>query len=513
MRGAYKDLVNIRVRHEYYSDRISNDLDFHPIPKTEKKLAGHGLLFMSDHNGFKVVYPSHNTSNEPFIPIEASQDFSFAIHLKNLEFFNFTKVAEKRGFVSFFSNRIHDLEEIKTDHSKFAKANHLHHYFADTSTVSSLIGLDPLTYQNNAFGFVQIFNDALKEPDHSISFETQSKVWKYFVVLPHGSDGNEYVIQKKNSQPADSRYKALQISFLNEEPSQLEDGRTVLPYSSGIQVGTTGVFDAEGQPIEGEPFKGLIDCPKRVAIPKFEQEAKPSNEYLKVYKHKERTTNHYTFKRIVLEDCSTLTFTREWVSVHELICKGEATIKFQQDTKLYVREKLELGEDCNLNPTSRRLLCLVGKKNAAINCLSIKIGNGSVVNGVFFTYGTLEIEPRHYHHHHHYHHYYKDDDDDDDDDKRKSSHRKTEMNGVFIAGRTKDQDKAEWNLVKNTWDNPHSAEEVKLVPIPFYEEKLRNLQLIKKNSKRGLPQGTSVVFKNLPNPSIGDLKPELFIYL
>ncbi|MFB6317221.1 hypothetical protein [Saccharicrinis sp. FJH54] len=120
----YRILFKINVFHHYYLDKGGIDFDtmsdidkekqlqqyatdvflsIRPDAKTRGLLSGHRLLFKNTRTGFMVL--TSMDGSKPGLPLEDNLEFTFLIHLKDPDFFSYTKLEiENSGNLYYFSN-------------------------------------------------------------------------------------------------------------------------------------------------------------------------------------------------------------------------------------------------------------------------------------------------------------------------------------------------------------------------------------------------------------------------
>lgn len=243
MKVAYKNLFDLEVFHEYYTHKVSHDLMFSPTASCKKLMAGYRLRFSPSSHGFRVAYPVQDGT--PFIEIRKPVHFSFAITLKNIYLSNFTQLPQEEGHVHYFSDQEIADKDLKPVQGGAVPATkkHLYHYYAPKKVIAErYLGADQLTDRKQAFGYLSLHQPEMKDGQNAISFQTQSKVWRYYVILPAtvAKDQAEYVIQKERDKATVpvNRYSSLAISFSKKEEKPWREGRKMLLFES----------EATGQP-------------------------------------------------------------------------------------------------------------------------------------------------------------------------------------------------------------------------------------------------------------------------
>lgn len=260
MKSIYQRFFGLKVFHEYYTDQLSRDFEFRPTRVCERIIRGHRLMFFRTQQGFHMAYPTQNGT--PLIPIHRSPHFSFTMRLKNTDLFNFTAIPQRAGFVHYFSNKeIGDLKKSSIhDGLTPPDSKQLYHYYADKNDIAGkYLEKEQLAYDRNAFGYVSIYQEALKNGRHAIAFQTRSKVWRYCVILPGAGDRSEYAIQKGEDlkKGNGNRYASLSVSFEKKEQKPWNEGRQMLLFES---VETDKAGQVQGQmsvPYYEEGFKNL----------------------------------------------------------------------------------------------------------------------------------------------------------------------------------------------------------------------------------------------------------------
>ena len=260
MRGNYQRLFDLEVFHEYYADRSSNDFTFSPTTVCKKMMRGHRLLFSLSGNGFRVDYPIQNDS--PFIAIAGSAYFSFVLRLENTSLFNFTKIPQRPGYTHYFTNKkIEDTDlELLTSGTAPPNKKCLYHYYAPKEViVGRYVRADHILDCKKAFGYLGIHKSELKNEHTAIAFQTDSKVWKYHVILPGNKSYPDYIIQKEKdaSNGSNNRYAPLAISFQKKDERPWHNERRLLLFESIVANSRKKLEDPMSLPFYEEGLKNL----------------------------------------------------------------------------------------------------------------------------------------------------------------------------------------------------------------------------------------------------------------
>ena len=87
----YQRLFEINIFHEYYQDKVCNDLIIEPTIECRKILNGHRLILKNKSNGIEVIAAvDQNSSNKPFIKLADNLKFTFILSIRNSSFLDFT---------------------------------------------------------------------------------------------------------------------------------------------------------------------------------------------------------------------------------------------------------------------------------------------------------------------------------------------------------------------------------------------------------------------------------------
>lgn len=127
MKAVYKQLIEIKVTHDYYDSGNCSDFLFEPTNACVKLLKRNHIYFKQTLYGFMLIYqPSLGEDGKPikpynpYIPIDSSLALDFKIILKNKFFDNFTNLPQMslsgdRDILFFNNNLIDDSEPLNTE--------------------------------------------------------------------------------------------------------------------------------------------------------------------------------------------------------------------------------------------------------------------------------------------------------------------------------------------------------------------------------------------------------------
>jgi hypothetical protein len=101
---VYKTIFEVKVKHNYYVNKVCTDIDFFPTRETRLFLKKHHLLFKAGLDGFQIIrqYKDLNGVLSPFIEITENFSLKFNMNFKSKVFFNYTNL-------QFFDSRIKSL--------------------------------------------------------------------------------------------------------------------------------------------------------------------------------------------------------------------------------------------------------------------------------------------------------------------------------------------------------------------------------------------------------------------
>jgi hypothetical protein len=109
MERAYNSLYQCNVEHAFYTEGVSDDLNFMPIGNTSKFLRAHGLIFRKNKFGFELVYRADSGGVNPFVEITESNKLFIGFGLDNPDLLHITNLPSKTS-----SSDIYFIDDIYT---------------------------------------------------------------------------------------------------------------------------------------------------------------------------------------------------------------------------------------------------------------------------------------------------------------------------------------------------------------------------------------------------------------
>lgn len=193
--ASYKELFFVDLIHKFYTDERSPSFVVEPDAATAKLMSGLKLLFRAGSARFRVLFQEGEDGDAgvPKIPIPEDTTFRFLLKTTDRRMINFTDLPEdyrKESIYRFRNNSgAGNLPKSTID---LTKEDRIAEVFA--------------TIEIRNF---HLFDDPEDFPqEYSLTFKARRTYWTYMIVLPEGSNYNDYRMRVRDveSDFSDVRY-------------------------------------------------------------------------------------------------------------------------------------------------------------------------------------------------------------------------------------------------------------------------------------------------------------------
>lgn len=121
-----------------------------------------------------------------------------------------------------------------------------------------------------------------------------------------------------------------------------------------------------------------------VTLPEFPSFTNTANNNITVNQGQSATLTGSSYKNITIKQGATVTFTAASVNIRKLTTESNATINFNQDATLFVKQNVELDENNSVNVSGKRVILyadndVIVKKGSNIKCVVYTTGKLDVV--------------------------------------------------------------------------------------------------------------------------------------
>ena len=188
----YKQLFELNIFHEYYQNQICPDLSIEPTIECSRILRGHRLIIRNKVNGIMVIAPV-DSEQKPWVELVDNLRFTFILKIKNKDFMDFTDIDWKPSENSI----MYHYENIINQNNNQVKV------LALDITHTKFCYLK-LPRGQHILAIIDIYNNSSlpkvlhQGSEYKITFKAKKQQWRYYLVTPAVSNGDEFLIKDDN---------------------------------------------------------------------------------------------------------------------------------------------------------------------------------------------------------------------------------------------------------------------------------------------------------------------------
>lgn len=186
IRIKYKPLFDLELRHSYYLNGKSTDLQLIPSEACKVLISAYGLRFLPTGSGGKLYAKVETVSGKDIIksPIPEAVKFTFLLKVRNVNFENFTALSltKPKNQHYYFNNLV---DNLSGDSSPLLLTNTATKVVTDT---------DLMTFETNVFSFTDISAETTQNSE--IKFIDSGETFRHELENHHKTFNFTYNLKK-----------------------------------------------------------------------------------------------------------------------------------------------------------------------------------------------------------------------------------------------------------------------------------------------------------------------------
>ena len=190
--SRFAKILEVRVLHEFYTNRIYNNVTFLPTPESAALIKNYQMLFRSLSNGFVLLYNRNSKVNSPVFdgPLDLQIDMDFTDNL----FINFTEIPYAQNQMLSFKNNL-------PNSNLLHKGNFVDQSNAKESDQAGITGRIVLSInENNEIFGIDTLDKELETKFYNINFDSRSVIVRYnfYFTVTKPDFSNYFIVDSKN---------------------------------------------------------------------------------------------------------------------------------------------------------------------------------------------------------------------------------------------------------------------------------------------------------------------------